>query len=310
MMLVLWIAVIVIGLTASVWSSRNVVKHAGALAHGRNIPPFFVGMTLLAIGTDLPEIANSIVSSLSGHGDLNVGDSVGSATTQLTLVFGLFPFVAGAVWIDRGRVVSMGGAICVALLIGAVVVADGYLSRTDAVILVLVWLLAAVALWRREHSRPQVQAPDRTSVQHAVRAGLGLVITGAGATAAVKGFIEIASMLSVSEYLLSFFVTSIGTSLPELFVDATAIRRGQSELAVGGVFGSSMADATLSMASGPLIAPTVITASSAVRGAVLAAVLIGLVTGLLALARRHGRVTGAALVIMYLLAYPALIGGL
>ena len=85
MIAALWVAAVVVGLTVTVLGSREAVSDATDLARGTRLPPFFVGMTLLALGTDFPEIANSVVASATDNGDVNVGDSVGSSLTQLTL---------------------------------------------------------------------------------------------------------------------------------------------------------------------------------------------------------------------------------
>jgi hypothetical protein len=95
--LAIGIAAIVGGFAVTVVASRRAVSDAAVLAAGTRLPPFLVGITLLAIGTDLPEIANSIVASVTGHGDINVGDSVGSAATQMTLVLGLLPILGGGI---------------------------------------------------------------------------------------------------------------------------------------------------------------------------------------------------------------------
>ena len=98
---------------------------AGKLAHGLSIPPFIIGVTFFAVGTDIPEIANSVMASLAGHGDLNVGDSIGSVVTQITLVLGLFPFLGGRFVVGRYRAVATSSLTIAALLIGAFLVADG-----------------------------------------------------------------------------------------------------------------------------------------------------------------------------------------
>ncbi len=70
------------GFLVAVLASRYSVEHLTKFAAGTRIPPFIIGITLVSIGTDLPEIANSIVASVTGHGDVNVGDSIGSAVVQ------------------------------------------------------------------------------------------------------------------------------------------------------------------------------------------------------------------------------------
>src|ERR671924_1513094 len=102
------------GLGVAIVASDKAVAYTRALAAALGAPPFIVGVALVSIGTDLPEIANSIAAHVEGEGDVNVGDSVGSTLTQYTLVLGLFPLVAGALVIDRRQVgvvtaLTMGG---------------------------------------------------------------------------------------------------------------------------------------------------------------------------------------------------------
>ena len=134
-----------------------------------------------------------------------------------------------------------------------------------------------------------------------------MLLVGAGATAAVEAFVQLAESFSVPEYLLTFFVASIGTSLPELMVDVTALRRGERDLAIGDIFGSSLVDATLSIGIGPVVAPTVINSDLAVRGSLLAMAALAAVTLLLTFVRRHDWKTGLALLGIYAAMYLALL---
>ena len=84
----LWLGAVIVGLVVTVTGSKSAVTDATTLARGTRLPPFFVGMTLLALGTDLPEIANSVVASYTDNGDVNVGDSVGSTISALLTISG------------------------------------------------------------------------------------------------------------------------------------------------------------------------------------------------------------------------------
>ncbi len=307
--MLLWAAVAVAGLYVTVVSSRHAVDHAVRLASSLGIPAFVVGITVMAVGTDLPEIANSIVASVGGHGDLNVGDSIGSAATQVTLGLGLLPLLAGAFVVRPARVRIVGGLTVVALAVGALLLRDGDLSRLDATVLVGLWIVSTVVVWLRAPVDGQEELPLATGHRwrHGVRALLWLALLGAGAAAVVTGLVRIAEELAVPLYLVSFFGAAIGTSLPEIVVDVTALRRHQADLAVGDIFGSSMVDATLSIGIGPLVAPTLVTADLAVRGSIAAAVVIGLATLLLAARGRHTVATGIALLLLYAAFYPAML---
>ncbi|NNF68863.1 MAG: sodium:calcium antiporter, partial [Acidimicrobiia bacterium] len=256
-MIALWIGMIVLGLGLAIYASRRAVGHASALAAGTRIPPFFIGVTLLAIGTDLPEIANSIVSSVSGHGDLNVGDGVGSTVTQVTLVLAILPLVGGSFVVGRSRVLAPGLLTAGALLGIAALLGDGHFSRSDGIILMLMWVLASAIVWFRNPpgAEPAMPVPSRRKTFHAANTLMSLALVGAGATAAVFGFIEISEEFGVPEFIIAFFAASLGTSLPELVVDITALRQKQRDMAVGDIFGSSLIDSTLAIGIGPAIAP-------------------------------------------------------
>ena len=298
---------IVVGLALAVFASRRAVTHASALSFGLRIPPFLIGITLVAIGTDLPEIANSIAASISGNGDLNIGDSVGSAATQITLILGIAPLAGRAFTAGGRRVVWVGALTAVALGIGAFLFSDGYLGRRDAVILLAFWLAANLIVWRVRSpgSEPVMAVPTRGKAQHLAAALTYLALVGIGATTAVLAFAQVSAVLGVPQYIIAFFVASIGTSLPELVVSISALRQGARDLAVGDLFGASLSDASLSIAAGPLIAPTAITGALAVRGSIVALVAVAVVTILVALTRRIDWKAGLILLVLYASFYAA-----
>ena len=308
-MIGIWLLAVVGGFGLALAAGQNAVSHARVLAEASRIPPFFIGITLFAIGTDLPEMANSIAASVSGHGDLNVGDSLGSAATQVTLILGLMPLLAFAFRVTVDGVRGAGVASIVALLIGAWLYADGYLGRLDALILISMWLAGSFLIWRTlpPQSAPAMTMPARRPAAHAGWAVLMLAGVGAGAAVAVWGLINIAEEFALPEFALAFFGASVGTSLPELVVNVTALRREARDLALGGILGATFVDATLSIGIGPLIAPTVITASFAVRGAFAAAAVVAVVTVVLILRRRHDWITGVGFIGLWLALFYALL---
>lgn len=309
-MVVVWIAAVVVGLGAALVASGRVVEHASALAFGLKVPPFLIGLTLLAIGTDLPEIANSIIASVADHGDLNVGDSVGSTITQVTLVLGLLPFLARRSFtVGRDRVLIPSLVIAGSLGTVAWLLRDGQFSRLDGAILLLIWIGGTFVVWRKAPpaSEPTMSVSSRRKTYHAAAALIALAIVAAGATLAVFGFIELAEILGVPEFIIAFFALSIGTSLPELVIDVTAIRRGERDLAIGDIFGSSLVDSSLSIGIGPLIAPTAITANLAVVSALGGAGVLLIIAALMSRFERHNQWTGIALIGLYAAFYPLLL---
>lgn len=304
-----WLGVLALSLTALVVASQRAIKHAEALVFGTRLPPFLIGITLVAVGTDLPEIANSIVASIAGHGDINVGDSVGSAATQATLVLGLLPWLGGSMEVSRKRVLVVCGACATALAIGGYLVSDGYLARPDAALLVAGWIIGSFVIWKGTGpiAEPALPVPAQKPASHALALFGALIGVTLAASLLVYAFVGLAELVGLPEYILTFFVASIGTSLPELFVDVAALRHGLKDLALGDILGSSFVDATLSLGIGPLLAPTLVNGPLALRGALTSAAAVALACVILLAGRKHGKLSGTALLAVYAGLYIAIL---
>jgi len=106
------------------------------VASALGISSLMIGLILVSVGTDLPEIANSIISCSQGQGDIDVGDSLGSILTQITLVLGLLPFL-GRSFKVKGKEALVIGGIQVFTIILAVSVAITGFTREKAFLLIL-----------------------------------------------------------------------------------------------------------------------------------------------------------------------------
>jgi cation:H+ antiporter len=306
-----YLVLVLVGLAAALAASEIAVAYTRALAVGLGAPPFVIGVVLVAVGTDLPEIANSVASHLQGEGDVNVGDSVGSTLTQYTLVLGLFPLIAGTIAISRRQVGLITGLTVAGLLLTTLFVLDGTLGRIDGLVLIVAWAGAMVITAKLLGGGVADDAPavrhEGTIKQVLVVSG-ALALVGGGATVAVYSLVRLAEVVGVPEFLLAFFGASIGMSLPELFVDISALRRGAPGIALGDALGSSLVDSTLSIGAGPLIAPAGVTTRLAVGGSLYTLVAVALVGVALARRRRHDRATAALLMAIYAISYVVLIG--
>jgi cation:H+ antiporter len=298
------------GLGLALVASDVAVSYTRALAHSLGAPSFVVGVVLVALGTDLPEIANSVAAHLQDEGDVNVGDSVGSTLTQSTFVLGLFPLIVAVIAISRRQVGLVMALTVGGLLMTTWFVSDGYLGRSEGIALVVAWAVAiwAVTRWGAGHL---VDDPRPVRVEgHLPRALVVLamlLLVGLGATVAVRALVEIAEDFGVPAFALAFFGASLGTSAPEIVVDLTALARGAPMIALGDALGSSLVDSTLSIGVGPTVAPASVTARIAVVASVYTALAIAAVAALLLVRRRHDRVSAPVLVGLYLLSYVVLI---
>ena len=300
------------GALAAVLGSQRAVLHGAALARGLRMPPCVIGTVFFSFGTDLSEFVNSIVASLSGHGDIAAGDAIGSVFTQGTLCVGLLPFVVrGVIPADRREVLDVCGLTLLGLGLTALLLADGSVSRLDALLLAGAWGAAIAVLWlrRRPGEEPEFEASGAPPGKALALTLVWFVVVAAGAWALVSGLARIAAGLGVPEYVLAFLGASVGTSLPELIIGVSALRRGQTGLAIGDLLGSCLVDATLAVGIGPAFRPTRIDADLALQGIAIAAAGMVAVGAALAVRRKVDRATGVLLLLVYASAYVLLLGG-
>ena len=310
---VIAVAVLIIGIALMTYSSDKAVEHSVSIASALRISPLVIGLILVSIGTDLPEIANSITSSALGHGDINVGDSLGSVLTQMTLVFGLIPFLGGTFKVKRKEIVVIGACEVLALIIAVSIAEKGYITRTNALFLVASWPIfmlltrsaTAKNVTEKEHA---VARTDQRYLYHLVVAVLGFIGVAIGAYVVIQAVIKLSAVFHISEYLISFFLLAIGTSLPEVVVDVTAVRKKQYELAIGDAIGSCIVDACFSIGIGPLIFPIRdISGELAMITGSYAILVCLVIISTLALREKIDKKAGALFLVLYSFSYAMIL---
>ena len=211
------------GMLILAYSSKKAVEHTVNIASNLNISPLMIGLVVVSVGTDIPEIFNSIASSAIGHGDINVGDSFGSILVQITLVIGLAAVIGGTFKVRRNEIVVIGTCELLALIAAISMVEKGYISRMNAVFLVVSWPLLLIIIWNVLKKDYAVQPSDKKLRCHIIVAAAGYLGVMLGAYFVINAVITMANLLHVPEYIISFFAVAIGTSLPELAFDLTAV---------------------------------------------------------------------------------------
>jgi len=292
-----------VGMAILAYSSKKAVEHTVSIASNLNISPLLIGLVVVSVGTDIPEIFNSIMSSSIGHGDINVGDSFGSILVQITLVIGLTVIIGGTFKVRREEIVVIGACELLALIAAISMVEDGYISRMNAVFLVASWPLLMIIIRNVLKKDYAVQPSDKKLRRHIIVAVAGYGGVMLGAYIVINAVITMANLLSVPEYFISFFAVAIGTSLPELAVDLTAVFKKQYEIAIGDAIGSCIVDAGLSIGIGPLIFPVAVSGRLAETTGLYALLVSAVVILTLAVRRKVDRKAGIFFIVLYGLSY-------
>ena len=309
--IIIGIVALILGLVLMILSSNQAVKHSIKIASALRISPFIIGLVFVSLGTDLPEIINSIISCSIGHADIELGDSLGSVLTQMTLVIGLLPFLAGSFKVKRKEILVVGACEVLALILAVSIAEKGYFTRINALFLVASWPVflllirsaTAKKVEEKEHMVAHTDERDRYNLRHWVIAILGFVGIAIGAYVMIQSVITLSTVFHISEYFISFFVVAIGTSLPELVVDFMALRKKQYELAIGDAIGSCIVDASVSIGIGQVFFPQAVSGDIAVITGLYAIVGSIVVVLTLALREKVDKKAGVLFILIYLLSY-------
>lgn len=264
--MLLAMALLIIGLLLVAYGADRLVFAASILCRTFGIPPLIIGMTVVSIGTSLPEIIVSAAASLHGQLDLAVGAALGSNITNILLILGLAalvrPFTVHSDVLRR----ELPLMLFVSVVAGSVL-HDGQLSRSDGIFLLLLavlWLLFIVKIARLAErqgndslTREQLaELPREGGLPVAfLWLGIALVIMPMATRMVIDNATVLANYFAMSELTLGLTVIAVGTSLPELATAIAGVRKGENDIAVGNLIGANIFNLAIVLGLPALIAP-------------------------------------------------------
>jgi cation:H+ antiporter len=252
--------VLLIAGIAGLWLGTELtIGGALAIARRHQWSEFFVGLVILSIGSDLPELAIAVDAGLKGlmgqdASGVVVGSSIGSVVAQMGFVLGLGAAIS-YLTLPKSFVVKHGSVLLGATILLFLVALDGDVSRTEGLILITTYFIYVMALMNG--STAPEEDPIRLA-QGGVRswalllAGLALVIYSSELT--VDSVVRLAYTFEISEALISVLFIGLGTSLPELSISISAIMKKKTHMSVGNIIGSNILDTLLPIGITALIA--------------------------------------------------------
>lgn len=249
------ILLVIVGLALLAGGGELLLRGAVGLASRMRLTPAIIGLTVVAAGTSVPELAVSLIASVEGQTDIAVGNVVGSNIFNVVFILGLCalikPLTIGGNTIRlEYPVMALVTLMCLALI------NDGSVNRLDAVLLLTVYVCFTaymVALVRDQMSATELQefgaevkdlggdAPKVKSLPVLLAFVLGgIAVLGAGAQATVTGAVDLARLFGLSERVIGLTIVAAGTSLPEVVTSLVSSFRGRDDVAIGNVIGSNL----------------------------------------------------------------------
>lgn len=264
---VTWVLVLLAGLALLVKAADWFTGAAERIGLAFGLPPFLVGVTIVAFGTSLPELVSSVLAVLRGASEIVAGNVVGSNIANLLLVMGLAAVLGKGLQVKHNLLRVDLPFLAGSAFFLAMVLWDGGVSRVEALFCLfglILYIHYALYDGRGAGGAQEVRRAERGSL-----AKPALVLAGAGALvylaaeAVVASVIALAALLGFGTEVIAATAVALGTSLPEVSVTVAAARTARSEMAVGNLLGSNVFNAFavvgISALVGPLTVPADIT---------------------------------------------------
>jgi cation:H+ antiporter len=235
---------------ALILGAEVLVRSSSGLASWLGVRPMMIGLTVVSLGTSVPELAIGIDAAVSGSPGLAVGNIVGTNLVNILLILGLSAVLA-PIALDRATLRFDLPAMTAAALLLYLLSIDGALTRPDGVILLLggvAYTAGLVQVSRRETADPDDgpaaivagAADRRRPLRHVLLLLVALVVVVVGAELLVEGAVSSARTLGVSDAIIGLTIVAVGTSAPELVTTVVSTLRGDRDLAIGNLIGSSI----------------------------------------------------------------------
>lgn len=240
------VGVLLLGLVVLYFGAEWLIKGASSMAVALGIPPLVVGLTVVALGTSLPEFMTNFIAAVLGSDGLALGNIIGSNIANVGLILGtsavLVPLAVAPSTLKREYPIMMAVMVLFYLL-----ALDGTISRIDGIILILGlagFLGYLIRDVRRRGVGPDevVASPDLimpTWKKTLLLVG-GIVGLALGAHLMVSAAIAIAEVYQIDPVIVGLTVVAVGTSLPELAASLVGVFRSETDLSVGNVIGSNL----------------------------------------------------------------------
>lgn len=304
MEIALQVLFLVVGFVMLIKGADWFVEGASKLADKFGIPQLVIGLTIVAMGTSLPEAAVSISAALKGSAEITIGNVVGSNIMNVLVILGLTSVVC-MIPVQKSTVLfEIPFMILVTVLLAVQGLSDNVVNRMEGGILwgfMIVYLLYLLKMAKQGNEAQDTE--EKQEKQDSVLKMLIMIVGGAaiivwGSDITVDAATVIAKLFGMSERFIGLTIVALGTSLPELVTSVTAAIKGKPDIAVGNIVGSNIFNILFVVGTTALITPVVYKADFLVDSvvAVAAAVLLFVCV---APGKKLGRAGGALMLAGY-----------
>ena len=254
---------ILIGFTLLIKGADFLVDGSNAIAKKLHISEIVIGLTIVSIGTSMPELFVSTTSAIEGYSDISIGNIIGSNICNLLLILGLSALIRPLEFQNQTKLIENPMSIFLTLIFLIICNINQNINRYEGLILIglfCLFLTYTIIMAKRNQQDVILQFSDEKSKKISIFKNtmfilLGIILLKLGSELVVENAKKIAITLSVSEKVIGLTIVAIGTSLPELVTSVTAAIKGDSDIAIGNIVGSNIFNMLLIVGVSAVINP-------------------------------------------------------
>ena len=254
------IVLLILGLAGLWFGTEVTIKGAVSVAKRYGVSEFVIGVVVLSIGSDLPELSIAIDAGLKNivggdYSDVVVGSALGSSLGQIGFVLGFVGLLSYLI-LPRAVVYRHGSTLLGSLALVALFGFDGTVTFTEGAALLLVYAIYLVALLNEVNvSTAMEQTGELPFWRSLLYLASGLAIVVGSAELTVSSTVDVARGLGLSESFVAVILIGLGSSLPELSISVAAVSKGHHRLSVGNLIGSNVFDTLVPIGAAAVITP-------------------------------------------------------
>lgn len=257
------ILLILIGFTLLIKGADFLVDGSSAIAKKLHISEIIIGLTIVSIGTSMPELFVSTTSALQGSSDISIGNIIGSNICNLLFILGLSSIIRPVKFQKQTKWIENPMSIILTFIFFIICTTNQYISRFEGIILIglfILFLIYTIIMAKRNQQDVIIQfSTEETQkisiIKNAILVILGIIILKFGGELVVENAKRIAIALNISEKVIGLTIVAIGTSLPELVTSITAAIKNESDIAIGNIVGSNIFNMLLIIGTSAIIKP-------------------------------------------------------
>lgn len=227
------------------------VDGASSIASRFGIPQIIIGLTIVAMGTSLPEAFVSVTAALKSNAAITIGNVVGSNILNIGIILGITSLIQ-TLHLKKNtiqyEIPFMTFVTLVLILLGL----DQTISRWDGILLWILFLAYLFYIYKVSQQTTEEVTPKKTNI---VFIPLGLICLLLGSNFAVDGATNLALHFGISQRFIGLTIVALGTSLPELVTSILAAKKGNSDIAIGNIVGSNIFNILFVVGTSALITP-------------------------------------------------------